>query len=316
MNLHKNARTCPKSRALMVERVLQQQQSVAVVAEEFGVSPNTVYKWIRRYCEGGEAGLEDGSSEASQIRHRLDGDWVELIVELRQEYRMTGLRIARQLNLARSTVAAVLQREGLSSLSKLGPKEPVVRYERDGPGELLHLDIKKLGRFWRAGHRVTGDRRQDSEGASWEYVHVCVDDYSRVAYAEVLGDQRKDTAIGFLRRAVRWFAQLGITVKRVLTDNGSCYRAKLWDRSCTRLGIKAGWTRPYRPQTNGKAERFIQTLLHEWAYRRVYRTSTERARVLPLYLTHYNYHREHGSLSAKPPASRIPGMNNARGIHN
>lgn len=315
MNLHKNARTCPNSRALMVERVLEHKRPVAVVAEEFGVSPGTVYKWVRRYCQGGSAALEDGSSQAKEIRHRLGQDWVDLIVQMRTDYRMTALRIANQLNLARSTVAAVLQREGLSSLKKLEPTEPVVRYEHDGPGEMLHLDIKKLGRFWRAGHRVTGDRRQDSEGAGWEYVHVCIDDYSRVAYAEVLADERKESAIAFLQRAVHWFAGLGITVKRVLTDNGSCYRSKLWRQTCEGLGLKARTTRPYRPQTNGKAERFIQTLLREWAYFRIYLTSNERTAVLPMYLTHYNHHRQHGSLNAQPPAFRIPGMNNARGIH-
>lgn len=315
MNLHKNAKTCPKSRALMVSRVLEDGRPVAEVAEGMGVSPRTVYKWLRRYCECGEAGLRDGSSEPGVLRHKLGRDWVDLIVEMRTEYRMTALRIANQLKLSRSTVAAVLQREGLSQLKRLEPKEPVVRYEHDGPGELLHLDIKKLGRFWRAGHRVTGDRSQDSIGAGWEYVHVCVDDYSRVAYAEVLTDERKETAVAFLRRAVRWFSQFGITVKRVLSDNGSCYKSKLWYKVCEGLAIRVKKTRPYRPQTNGKAERFIQTLLREWAYARAYRTSNERMAVLPIYLTHYNEHRDHGSLSNRPPITRMPGVNNVHGIH-
>ena len=186
MNLHKNARTCPKSRALMVSRVLEDRRAVAEVATEMGVSRRTVYKWVQRYCEGGEAALQDGSSEPGVLHHQLGQDWVDLIVELRTEYKMTALRIARQLDLARSTVAGVLQREGISQLKQLVPKEPVVRYEHDGPGEMIHIDIKKLGRFWRAGHRVTGNRKQDSQGAGWEYVHICIDDYSRVAYAEVL----------------------------------------------------------------------------------------------------------------------------------
>ncbi len=207
MNLHKNATTCPKSRALMVSRVLEDGRPVAVVAEEFGVSRRTVYKWVQRSCEAGEVGLGDGSSKPGVLRHQLGQDWVQLIVELRTAYRMTALRIANQLKLSRSTVAAVLQREGLSQLKKVAPPEPVVRYEHDGPGEMLHLDIKKLGRFWRAGHRVTGDRATDSEGAGWEYVHVCVDDYSRGAYAEVLPDERKDSAVAFLKRAVKWFAR-------------------------------------------------------------------------------------------------------------
>ncbi len=282
MNLHKNARTCPKSRALMVTRVLEEGRSVADVAKQMGVSRRTVYKWVHRYCEHGEAGLGDGSSKPRVLRHQLGRDWVDLIVELRREYRLTALRIANQLQLSRSTVAAVLRREGLSQRHKLVPTAPVVRYEHDGPGELLHLDIKKLGRFWRAGHRMTGDRKQDSEGAGWEYVHVCVDDYSRVAYAEVLPDERKATAVAFLKRAVRWFSRFGITVKRVLTDNGSCYTSKLWHDTCHRLHICVKKTRPYRPQTNGKAERFIQTLLREWAYVRIYATSNERTAVHPL----------------------------------
>ena len=316
MNLHKNARTCPESRALMVSRVLEERRPVAAVAEELGVSRNTVYKWIRRYCAAGAAGLQDGSSKPGVLRHQLGRDWVELIVELRREYRMTALRIANQLQLSRSTVAAVLQREGLSQLQQLEPKAPVVRYEHDAPGEMLHIDIKKLGRFWRAGHRLTGDRKQDSKGAGWEFVHVCIDDYSRLAYAEVLADERKDSAVAFLRRAVRWFAQFGITVKRVLTDNGSCYKSKLWCKTCAGLWIRVKKTRPYRPQTNGKAERFIQTLLREWAYARVYATSNERLAVLPIYLTHYNEHRNHGSLGNRPPITRMPGVNNVHGIHN
>ena len=315
MNLHKNAKTCPRSRGLMVQRVLEEGRSAASVAEEFGVCRNTVYKWIRRYCRGGKDALQDGSSEPKVIQHRLGQDWVDLIVELRREYHMTALRIANDLKLSRSTVAAVLQREGLSQLKRMKPKEPVIRYEQDGPGEMLHIDIKKLGRFWRPGHRVTGNPAQDSDGAGWEYVHVCIDDYSRVAYAEVLSDERKETAADFLRRAVEWFKTFGIQIKRVLTDNGSCYRAGLWRSTCNQLGIRPKRTRPYRPQTNGKAERFIQTLLREWAYGRVYATSTERKGVLPTYLNHYNCHREHGSLRMKTPSTRMPGVHNLHGIH-
>lgn len=315
MNLHKNARTCPKSRALMAKRVVHEGQRVAEVAEQFGVSERTVYKWVRRYCEGGEAALLDGASTAKVLRHKLSQEWVDLIVELRREYHLTALRIARQLKMARSTVSAVLQRENLSQLKNLEPKEPVVRYEHDGPGELLHMDIKKLGRFWRAGHRATGNRRQDSEGAGWEFVHVCVDDYSRVAYVEVLEDERQETAIAFFKRAVSYFRRMGVRTKRLLTDNGSCYRAKAFLRTCKRLGIKKKFTRPYRPQTNGKAERLIRTLLTEWAYGRVYKTSNERKRVLPMYVIHYNQHREHCALGNLPPITRITGVNNAAGVH-
>jgi len=315
MNLHKNARTCPNSRALMVHRVLEQRRPVAAVAAEFGVSPRTVYKWVRRYCQGGASALNDGSSRPGRLHHKLGQDWVDLIVELRRDYRLTALRIANQLNLARSTVAAVLQRAGLSQLSKLQPREPVVRYEHAGPGELIHMDIKKLGRFWRAGHRVTGNRARDSEGAGWEYVHVCVDDYSRVAYVEVLPDERKESAVAFLQRAVRWFARFGIRIRRLLTDNGSCYRAGVFQQQCQALGIRHRYTRPYRPQTNGKAERFIQTLLREWAYGRIYATSNERKRVLAIWLTHYNEHRNHGSLRNHAPITRVLGVNNVAGIH-
>jgi len=315
MNLHKNARTCPKSRALIAQRVLEEGRSIVSVAEELGVSRSTVYKWVRRYREWGEAGMDDLSSEPHELQHRLGPEGVDLIVELRTEYRMTALRIANQLQLPRSTVAGVLQRRGLSQLNKLDPPEPVIRFEHDGPGEMVHLDIKKLGRFWRPGHRVTRNRTQGSEGAGWEYVHVCVDDYSRLAYAEVLPDERKESAPAFLDRAVKWFARLGVRIRRLLTDNGSCYRARMFLDRCREPNIRKKFTRPYRPQTNGKAERFIQTLLREWAYFRVYRTSIERARVLTLYLTHYNEHRQHGSLNSKPPISRLPGVYNVAGIH-
>lgn len=315
MNLHKNARTCPKSRALMVQRVLAERQPVGGVATEFGVSRSTVYKWLRRYRQGGEPALQDASSEPKFIPHQLGQDWIDLIMELRREYQLTAVRIARSLEMARSTVASVLQRQGLSRLSQLQPKEPVVRYEHAAPGELLHMDIKKLSRFWRAGHRVTGNRSKECRGAGWAYVHVCIDDYSRVAYAEVLPDERNDSAVAFMQRAVAWFQRLGITVKRILTDNGSCYNAKNWTTQCQTLGVEVRKTRPWRPQTNGKAERFIQTLLREWAYFRVYQTSQERDRVLPLYLKHYNEHREHGALGAKPPITRMPSVNNVVGVH-
>ncbi len=299
----------------MAKRVIEELMPVSSVAEQFGVSRSTVYKWVRRYREWGEAGLKDLSSEPRELAHRIGEDAVAVILELRTEYRMTALRIANLLQLPRSTVAGVLERHGVSQLKRLDPPEPVVRFEHDGPGEMVHLDIKKLGRFWRPGHRVTGNPRQDSEGAGWEYVHVCVDDYSRLAYAEVLPDERKESARAFLDRAVQWFATHGVRIRRVLTDNGSCYRSRTFLDRCDELDIRKKFTRPYRPQTNGKAERFIQTLLREWAYFRVYRTSIERAAVLPLYLTHYNEHRQHGSLNYKPPFSRLPGVHNVAGIH-
>ncbi len=316
MNLHKNARTCPKSRALMAYRVLEQRRPVAEVAEQHGVSRRTVYKWLSRYRAFGEAGLRDGTSTPKAMPHRLGRDWVNLIVELRTEYRMTAQRIATQLKLARSTVSGVLKRAGLSRLKMLQPVEPVQRYEHAVPGDMIHIDIKKLGRFERAGHRATGNRLPSSTGPGWEYVHVCIDDHSRVAYAEVLPNERKESAVAFLRRAAKWFQRFGITIKRVLTDNGSCYKSILWHKTCEALAIKVKKTRPYRPQTNGKAERFIQTLLREWAYVRAYNTSDERMDVLPLFLTHYNEHRNHGGIGSRPPITRMPGVNNVHGNHN
>ena len=240
---------------------------------------------------------------------------MDLIVVLRKQYRMTGVRISNQLQLPRSSVAAVLKREGLSQRKHLDPPQVVRQYEHARPGEMVPMDIKKLARFWRAGHRVTGNRKQDSRGAGWEYVHVCVDDYSRLAYAEVCPNQRQQSATAFLKRALDWFARFGIRVQRVLTDNGPCYRSKLFLKCCRHLRLRNCFTRPYRPQTNGKAERFIQTLLGEWAYARTYGTSLERHSVLPLYLIHYNHHRQHASLHYKPPITRAPTVNNVTGIH-
>ncbi|MET0106013.1 MAG: IS481 family transposase, partial [Sedimenticola sp.] len=315
MNLHKNAKTCPNSRALMVRRVLVEKHPVSEVAEMFGVSTRTVYKWLRRYREGAEVALTDRSSRPRQVSHRLGSDWIALIVELRRHYHFTAQRIADQLGLARSTVSAVLKRNHLSSLKQLAPKPPVVRYEHAAPGDMIHMDIKRLGRFNRPGHRVKGKPSSRSVGAGWEYVHVCIDDHSRVAYVEVLPDERRESAMAFLGRAVDEFARLGIRIRQLLTDNGSCYRSKRFRKHCQALGIKHRHTRPYRPQTNGKAERFIQTMLREWAYGRVYASSEDRLNSLPTWITHYNQHRKHGSLDYKPPLSRITGVNNLVGIH-
>jgi transposase InsO family protein len=236
------------------------------------------------------------------------------IVALRHQ-RLTGSEIAARLGLPRSTVARILQRAGLGRLSSLEPAEPVRRYEKQFPGELLHLDTKKLGRIGRVGHRVTGDYRRRARGVGWEFVHVCVDDRSRLAYAEILPDERQESASAFLKRAVAWFARKGIRARAVLTDNGSCYVAKRFVATCRRLGLRAKRTRPYRPQTNGKAERFIQTLKREWAYRWIYINSEQRQQRLPLYLHFYNFHRQHQSLGELPPVSRLPNMNNLLRMH-
>ena len=315
MKLHANARTCPNSRRLLVERI-DAGWSLAEAAEAAGVSDRTASKWRARWRAEGEAGLLDRSSAPKRVPHRTPALRVEAIVALRR-LRMTAAEIAELLSMALSTVSAVLQRVGLGKLSRLVPPEPPNRYEHARPGGLLHLDIKKLGRILSPGHRVVGHRRSQKKvgpkrlgAAGWEFVHVCVDDATRLAYAEVLGDERGETAAGFLRRAVAWLKRMGITPERVLSDNGACYRATAHAAACRELGLRHSFTRPYRPRTNGKAERFIKTLTHRWAYGAIYANSNDRTRALPGWLTHYNYTRRHGSLSHKPPAARLNELNN------
>ena len=301
MNAHSGARTCPASRALLVHRVRQQGWSVQRTAAALGISRHTVYKWLRRECE-----FQDRSSRPHRIAGRTPRVWEDMIVLLRRTG-MTGPQIARDLKRPRATVARVLRRAGLERLSKLKPVEPENRYEHRRPGALLHLDVKKLGRisgFY--GHRITGDRSRRRSGAGWDYVHVAIDDASRIAYAEVLRDETAETSAFFLARARAWFRTLGIRVRRVLTDNGSGYIARRFAQELERWRIVHKRTRPFRPRTNGKAERFIQTLLREWAYAVAYLTSKARARVLPRWLRHYNRRRPHGSLHDQPPFSRLP----------
>jgi len=305
MNNYKNAKTTPHIRALMVHRVIHEGKQASSVAQELGVSPRTVYKWLARYrCEG-HNGLENRSSRPHRMTSRLGEEWVRLIEQLRREFRMTIRNIAIRLNLARSTVAAVLKRLGLNRLKLLEPREPIRRYEKKQPGELLHLDIKKLGRIRGVGHRITGDRRSRARGVGWEYAHVCIDDHSRLAYVEVLENERAESACGFLQRAIIWFEAQGIQTKAVMTDNGSCYVSRAFRALCARLQIAHKRTRPYTPKTNGKAERFIQTLIREWAYGRVYSTSLQRIRYLIKWLEFYNRLRPHGGIGFKPPISRI-----------
>ena len=305
MKLHGNARTNPFSRKLLVDRI-ESGDSVRAAAEAVGVSRSTAYKWLRRWREEGEPGLEDRSSAPHQIPHRTPSRLVRRITSLRHK-RWTGRAIALELGLARSTVSAWLRRLGLGLLRALTPPRVVRRYEKQRPGELLHLDVKKLGRFRRPGHRVTGKSAgyRRSYGAGWDFLHVCIDDHSRLAYVEVLDDERKETASGFLRRATTWYRRRGVRVERVLTDNGSCYRSKLFARVCSRLGARHSRTRPYRPQTNGKAERFIQTLLREWAYARLYRSSNQRTKTLAPWLVYYNRQRPHGGIGYETPVARL-----------
>jgi transposase InsO family protein len=312
MKLHANARTCPKSRRLLVDR-LEGGWSLTVAAEAAGVSERTAAKWLARWRSEGEAGLQDRSSAPKRVPSRLAADRLEAIKALRQ-LRMTAAEIAEVLGMALSTVSRWLARIGLGKRSRLAPSEPPNRYERKRPGELIHVDVKKLGRISArgAGHRATGQRTsRDRSGpkrlgkTGWEFVHVCVDDATRLAYVEVLPDEKGATAAGFLRRAVAWLEGMGIRVERVLSDNGACYRSRVHTEACAELCMRHLFTRPYRPRTNGKAERFIQTLTNRWAYGAIYGSSAERTAALPGWLVHYNFRRRHGSLGHRPPAARL-----------
>jgi transposase InsO family protein len=303
MNIHKNARTTPQSRAMLIHRVRMEGWPVAEVAMSFGVSERTVYKWLARYRDEGPAGLQDRSSNARRHPHAVSAAWVALVRLLRQA-KLVAEEIALRLPLARSTISAVLARIGLNRLRYLTPPEPVHRYEWGRPGELVHVDIKKLGRFAHAGHRVTG-QRTNSLRAGWEYVHVAVDDCSRFSYAEVLPDQKRYTTTRFWLRAVREFERRGIQIERVLSDNGGAYRSRPFRKACRWLGIATKRTRPYRPQTNGKAERFIQTLQRKWAYAVSYATSEHRRAALPNWIRIYNEERPHASLNKITPLSKL-----------
>jgi transposase InsO family protein len=316
MKLHANARTCPKSRQVMVRRFLA-GRSREILAAEFAVSTRTVSKWIARHRAEGELGLFDRSSAPRRV-HRTDPDRVEAIAALRR-LGMTGAEIAMCLTMPVSTVSAVLVRIGLGKLSRLEPPEPPNRYERERPGELVHIDVKKLGRIRGAGHRMIGSRASQKRVrvngkltgvAGWEFVHVCVDDATRLAYVEVLSDEKGLTAVGFLRRAIAFYRRHGITVERVMTDNGTAYRSTVHALACRTLHIRHLRTRPYRPRTNGKAERFIRTLLGGWAYGALYGSSRERAAALDGWLWTYNHRRPHGSLSHTTPAARLAELNN------
>jgi transposase InsO family protein len=304
MNIHKNARTTPRSRALMVHRVVHEHWPVSAVAMAFGVSERTVYKWLARYRTEGIAGLRDRRSIAHRRPHALTPAWLALIRLLRQA-KLVAAEIAARVPLARSTVSAALTRLGLGRLRYLNPPPPVQRYEWSRPGELVHLDIKKLGRIVRPSHRVTGNRRDTAGGAGWEYAHVAIDDCSRFTYVEILPDEKRYTATGFWLRVLREFRRRGIHVERVLTDNGGAYRSRPFRKTCRWLGIKAKRTRPYRPQTNGKAERVIQTLLRKWAYAVPYANSAQRYAALAPWLRFYNEERPHASLNRQTPLGRL-----------
>jgi transposase InsO family protein len=323
MKLHANAALSLNQRRRLVGRVVDEGWSLTKAAEAAEVSERTCSKWVERFLAEGEAGLLDRSSAPRSIPRRTPEDRVEVIAALRR-LRMTAAEIAFCLGMALSTVSAVLTRIGLGKLSRLEPPGPANRYERRRPGELLHVDVKKLGRIGPkgAGHRVTGSKRgQANRGpdgkrtAGWEFVHVCVDDATRLAYVEVLSDEKATTAAGFLRRAVAFYRRHGISVERVMSDNGACYRSAIHALACRMLGLRHLRTRPYRPRTNGKAERFIRTLLAGWAYGAIYGSSAERTTALDGWLWTYNHRRPHGALSHKPPIARLNELNNLTGSY-
>jgi len=315
MNMHQNARLTPKGREVLIAR-LERGERPEDVACAMGVSTRTVYKWRKRFREEGLAGLRDRSSKPTRSPARTAAPVEAELIRLRRE-RRTMDRIAQETGISRATVGRILARHRLNRWRDLDPPEPVVRYERAAPGELIHIDIKKLGKFARTGHRITHDPQQGkSRGIGWEFVHVCVDDHSRLGFSQVLASERKEDAVAFLRAAVAWYRKLGIKVERVMTDNGSCYRSKLFKEACRKLGLKHIRTKPYTPKTNGKAERFIQSSLREWAYGRAYQTSEQRKAELPHWLHHYNWHRPHAGIQRKPPISRSGlELNNLMRLH-
>ena len=303
MNVHKNARLTAHSRADLVRRV-EAGQPVKQVAAALGVSVRTAHKWLGRFRTEGTAGLADRSSRPRRLHRPTPPKTIEAIIALRRQ-RLTGKHIALQLGVSPATVSRVLRRAGLSRLRDLEPAAPVQRYQYDEPGGLIHIDIKKLGRFEQVGHRISGDRQSRSRGTGWEFVHVCIDDASRVGFSQIHPDEKAASAVAFLHAAVAYFQSLGITVTRVMTDNGPCYKSFAFRDACKALGLRHIRTKPYTPRTNGKAERFIQTALREWAYAQSYPTSDRRAAELPVWLHRYNWHRPHGSLDAKTPISQL-----------
>ncbi len=306
MNIHKNARLTPLRREEMARAVIDGACSHAQASRLWGVTAKVVKRWVERFRAEGRAGMSDRSSRPNASPRRTAAAVADQIAALRRQ-RFTGKHIAHETGVCAATVSRVLKRAGLSRLKDLEPAEPVGRYERQHPGEMIHIDIKKLGRFERIGHRITGDRKgqSNSRGVGWEFVHVCIDDASRIAFSQILPNEKKESAVAFLDAAHAYYASLGITLARVMTDNGACYKSKAFAKACRNLGLKHIRTRPYTPKTNGKAERFIQTALREWAYAVAYPSSDHRAAELPTWLHRYNWHRPHGSLKAKTPISRL-----------
>src|SRR5580700_9742838 len=315
MDVHKNARLTFSCRVLLVERIQAGRPKIQV-ARELGVSAKTVDKWLQRYRELGREGLHDRRSRPHHSPRATDEVLKIAVVALRRQ-RLTLISIAAQLGVSRATVARIAKAAGLNRLSKLEPVPTYRRYERAEPGELLHLDVKKLGRIIKVGHRITGDRR-DHRGRNigWDYLHIAIDDASRVAYAQILPNEDADCSTAFLRAAVAYYAGLGVCIKAVYTDNALAYRGRDFAGACKQLGLAHHYTRPYTPRTNGKAERFIQTTLREWAYARAYANSNQRRDALPTWLHGYNWHRPHMSLAGQPPINRVRlSRNNLLRLH-
>jgi transposase InsO family protein len=309
MDVHENARLTPKGREAMVRAVVDDGLAKTVAARRFNTTPKTVRKWVDRFRAEGVAGLQDRSSRPHSSPSQTPLATRDAAEAMRRE-RHTQLFIAEKLHLSTATVSRIFAERGLSLLSAVEPKEPRPRYERNAPGEIIHLDIKKLGKFSRTGHRITGDRRGQSStrGVGWEFAHVAVDDHSRVARIDIMPNEKKESAVAALYSTVAYFATLGVAIDRVMTDNGSCYRSKAFARACRSLRIKHIRTKPYTPQTNGKAERFIQTALREWAYATAFDTSEQRKAELPAFLHRYNWHRPHAGIARATPISRL-GLN-------
>ncbi len=306
MDTHKNAPLTPKGREAMVRCVIEGGLGNTAAARQFNTTPKTVAKWVDRFRAGGVDSLRDRSSRPLSLPSQTALATCTAVEALRRQ-RHTGKQIAAEVGVSPATVSRILRRLGLNRMRDLEPAEPVRRYEREHPGDMIHLDIKKLGRFDRVGHRITGDRtgQSNSRGVGWEYVHVCIDDNSRVAFSQILPDEKAVSAVAFLSAAVAYYKSLGVTVTRVMTDNGSCYKDFDFRDACASLGLKHVRTKPYTPKTNGKAERFIQTALREWAYAQAYPTSDRRADELPVWLHRYNWHRPHGGIKSKTPISRL-----------
>lgn len=304
MMSHANARLTPKGRLALVRRALEGRESLTAIAASFGIGRDTARKWVKRYRELGEAGLNDKSSRPDIMPTMLSEKTAARIEQLRRRG-FTYAQISQALNIPHSTVGPIAQRRGVANLRSLDPPEPARRYERDAPGDLVHFDTKKLGRITYLGHRATGLRRGQKNGAGWEVVHLCIDDHSRVNYVEVLPDETRETTSAFAHRAFAWFASQGVIVKRAMTDNGSPYRSKLFAHVLESLSIRHIFTRPYTPRTNGKPERFVQTLLREWAYLVGYSRSWQRSALLPKWLHFYNHHRSHSALAGLPPFARL-----------